>query len=332
MHDTKDKLTAFLKLGLQYAAFLILLLLAFGASIDSIGAGIVIAATSLLLLPVIREKIPSKDLRHPLLTTVVIIGAIILSTNISDKSAVDKRERQKTEMAEATRAENEKALADFSANSQPKIDEIKNLIEKKDYNAARSQINLFKEVNNQELGALDEQLVKIEEKIEEKRQQAEAKAVKEQQIAKAAELWSYSHTDDPMSKGITRLASLYSSNTVNFDFPYGGEQNGSLTLRTDPKYGKDVIFSIEKGQILCASYDGCTVLVRFDDEDAASYTAVGAADNSSETIFIRNYSRFIEKMMKAKRVRISVNIYQEGSPVFDFDVSGFSKDKYQQKV
>jgi hypothetical protein len=69
--------------------------------------------------------------------------------------------------------------------------------------------------------------------------------------------------------------------------------------------------------------------VRFDDENPTSYSAAGSADNSTETIFIHNYSRFVEKMMRAKRVRISVNIYQEGAPVFDFDVSGFNAKKYK---
>ncbi len=157
-------------------------------------------------------------------------------------------------------------------------------------------------------------------------------AVEKQAAEAAAAPWSYFHTDDPMSKGITHTATLSSSNTVEFAFPYGGAQNGRLTLRTSPRHGKDVIFRIEKGQILCPSYDGCKVLVRFDDGDAISYSASSAADNSTETIFIRNYSQFAGKMMKAKRVRISVNIYQQGSPVFDFDVSGFNVGKYKSKM
>lgn len=159
------------------------------------------------------------------------------------------------------------------------------------------------------------------------------KVVLEKQAAEAAAApWSYFQSDDPMSKGKTYQAVLLSSNTVSFDFPYSGPQNGKLMLRTDPKYGKDVIFSIEKGQILCPSYDECSVLVRFDEGKATTYSASGAADNSTETIFIRNYSRFSEQMMKAKRVRLSVNIYQEGAPVFDFDVSGFNSDKYKPKT
>jgi hypothetical protein len=143
--------------------------------------------------------------------------------------------------------------------------------------------------------------------------------------------WLYSQDADAMSKGTTYLAAVSSSNTVNFDFPYSGEQHATLNLRVDPRYGKDVIFRIGRGQILCHSYEDCTVLVRFDDGKAVNYTAVGAADNSTETIFIRNYGRFVENMLKAKRVRISTNIYQEGAPVFEFDVSDFDQNKYKPK-
>ena len=143
--------------------------------------------------------------------------------------------------------------------------------------------------------------------------------------------WSYSQEEDAMAKGKTYHASVKSTNTVNFAFPYSGDQHGTLTLRTHPRYGKDVIFSIEKGQIQCPSYSGCKVLVRFDDAQAVNYSAAGPEDNSSETVFIRDYSGFVAKMMKAKKVRISASIYQEGSPVFEFDVSGFDESKYKPK-
>lgn len=141
--------------------------------------------------------------------------------------------------------------------------------------------------------------------------------------------WYYSQDKDPMGNGTTYFAIVRSTNTVSFDFPYSGPQRGMLTLRTHPRYGKDLILSIEKGQFLCPSYDGCTVLVRFDDGKASRYSAAGAADKSTETLFIRNYSRFAGQMLKAKRVRVSAEVYQEGSPVFEFDVSGFDVAKYR---
>ncbi len=143
--------------------------------------------------------------------------------------------------------------------------------------------------------------------------------------------WFYHQHDDKMGKGVVYQAYVLSSNTVEFGFPYSGTQHATLALRTHPRNGKDIIFRIEKGQILCHSYEDCTVLVRFDDDPPTNYSAVGAADNSTETIFIRNYDRFIGKVLKAKRVRISVNIYQQGAPAFEFDVSSFDQEKYRPK-
>jgi len=143
--------------------------------------------------------------------------------------------------------------------------------------------------------------------------------------------WGYAKAEDKMTGGTTYHAIVLSTNTVDFDFPYQGSQNARLHLRIDPKYGKDVIFSLEKGQILCNSYEDCTVLVRFDDEKPMKFSAAEPADHSSETVFIENYSKFVGEMMKAKTVRISANIYQQGSPVFEFDVSGFDVQKYKPK-
>ena len=141
--------------------------------------------------------------------------------------------------------------------------------------------------------------------------------------------WDYHQDKDKMGKGTAYFASVLSNNTVNFGFPYSGPQHGTLTLRTHPRYGKDVILSIERGQFLCTSFEDCTVLIRFDDDAASRYYAIGAADNSTETIFIRGYSRLLSHMEKSKRVRISANVYQEGAPVFEFDVSGFDARKYK---
>jgi hypothetical protein len=90
-----------------------------------------------------------------------------------------------------------------------------------------------------------------------------------------------------------------------------------------------VLFAIERGQLLCPSYDGCTVLVRFDAGEALRFSANAAADHSTETIFIANYDRFLSKMRAARQVRISPSVYQQGNVVFTFDVSGFDNRRYQ---
>ena len=144
--------------------------------------------------------------------------------------------------------------------------------------------------------------------------------------------WTYHQRKDDMAKGTISEASVESTNTVNFSFPYSGAQHGTITLRTHPRYGKDAIFSIEKGQIPCHSFSGgCKALVRFDDAEPVRYSALGPEDNSTETIFISDYSGFVAKMMKAKTVRISVNVFQQGEPVFEFDVRNFDPAKYKVK-
>lgn len=162
--------------------------------------------------------------------------------------------------------------------------------------------------------------------------QSEVERIKsEAPAALTGQQWRYDADEEKMSGGTRRTASVESSNSVQFDFPYNGSQNGHLTLRIDPQYGKDVIFRIEKGQILCSSYDGCSVQVRFDDEKPVAFPATGAADHSTTVVFLQDYNRFLTKMRKAKRVRMSVNVYQQGSPVFEFDVQGFDLNKYTSK-
>lgn len=141
--------------------------------------------------------------------------------------------------------------------------------------------------------------------------------------------WTYTANQDKMTGNTVYHAQVSSSNTVNFGFPYGGAQHGTLLLRAGKSNGKDAVFSIEKGQILCHSYQDCNVLVRFDEEKPVRYSAVGPSDNSTETIFLRGYDKFSAKLRKAKMVRLSVDIHQQGSPVFEFDVSGFNPDKFQ---
>ena len=132
-----------------------------------------------------------------------------------------------------------------------------------------------------------------------------------------------------MSGQTEAIAAVESTNTVEFHFPYAGEQHATLFLRTHPRHGKDLILQIRKGQILCRSYEDCSVLVRFDDKKPESFSGVGPADHSTTSVFIRNYGRFYASMLKAKTVRISVPVYQEGAPIFEFDVAGFDAAKYK---
>lgn len=208
-------------------------------------------------------------------------------------------------------------------------------------NADLAEANKKLEQANQRIAALESQLARVQAAAPvvsaapaaqpPMAPAAAAPTPVEQPVPATGQQWSYEVSEEKMTGGKRTIASVESINTVEFDFPYSGPQNGCLTLRTDPRYGKDVLFRLEKGQILCPSYEGCAVHVRFDDEKPSNFSASGAADHSSNVVFLDDYNRFLVKLRKAKRVRLAVNIYQQGTPVFEFDVSGFDFDKYQAK-
>jgi hypothetical protein len=141
--------------------------------------------------------------------------------------------------------------------------------------------------------------------------------------------WMYNSYQDDMSSKSILTATVASTNTFEFDFPYQGAQHATLRLRKHPRWGNDVILSIEKGQILCHTYE-CPVRVRFDEAPPQTFNGNEPDDNSSEYVFIPGYAGFIKKLKHAKRVRIEVNIFQEGNLVADFNVEGFNPDRLNE--
>jgi hypothetical protein len=124
-----------------------------------------------------------------------------------------------------------------------------------------------------------------------------------------------------MGRGIIKTATVNSVNEINFAFPYTGPQRGTLGTSHNPKYGKDVILSIARGQFLCG-INGCKVSVRFDDGKAQRYSAKEPADYSTTYLFLSNYDRFVSGLRKAKKVYIEASFNQEATRAFEFEVSG----------
>ncbi len=118
---------------------------------------------------------------------------------------------------------------------------------------------------------------------------------------------------------------LISVNEINLSFPYSGSQNGILTIRNHPRFGEDIIFRIEKGQIL--SLDGISLddnkyfLVRFDNGEVERWNYSESTSQSSDIIFIGKREEFLKKLLDSEKIYITVNLYQEGQKTFIFDVS-----------
>lgn len=168
------------------------------------------------------------------------------------------------------------------------------------------------------------------QKLEEQRIREQEEARAETERRRLARKWSYHKSVDPMTSAATRTANIASENAVNFGFPYQGAQHGTLIIRDHPSHGKDVILKIERGQILCQSYQDCEIRIRFDEGSATTWRAVGPSDNSSTTIFLRNQATFRQRMRSAKVVRIQAPIYEEGIPIFEFQVGGFDQRRFSQ--
>ena len=133
--------------------------------------------------------------------------------------------------------------------------------------------------------------------------------------------WDFNIQKDPMTDTNNIWAQIQSEDFITQDFPYEGYTYASITCRYMKKYGYDVIVQISKGQINGRSYSGTNyVTARFDGGAAKKYYFDEAADGSSDHVFLRNSSDFMNRCKKAKEIIIDIPIYKSGRPAFSFHV------------
>jgi len=132
--------------------------------------------------------------------------------------------------------------------------------------------------------------------------------------------WRYQDSVDQMTGKAESYAYVESDNSLDLSSPYAGRNHGRITVRRHPKYGLDVVVSVDKGQILCRAYQGCSVMVRFDNGKPQQFSAVEPADYSSESVFLTNRARFISAAKKSKRILVQIPMFHEGEQVLEFSV------------
>lgn len=137
----------------------------------------------------------------------------------------------------------------------------------------------------------------------------------------ASAQWTYKASSDPMNVGQIKTAAVESQDSLKLAFPYSGKNHGRFMVRQHPRLGLDVIFQVDKGQLICR-VSGCTLLVRFDDGKPIAFAAVGAEDNSANVIFLTNSKRFVESARKANRILAQPTLFQNGSQVLTFETPG----------
>jgi hypothetical protein len=130
--------------------------------------------------------------------------------------------------------------------------------------------------------------------------------------------WRYSDETDKMTGKKASYAMIESDNTLSLSWPYGGVNKARLYVRKHPSHGLDVFMTIDKGQILCRSYDPCRVVVRFGEEKPRNFSGLGSADHSADIVFLQPESAFIAAARKHKKILVQVPMYQAGEQVLEF--------------
>ena len=139
---------------------------------------------------------------------------------------------------------------------------------------------------------------------------------------KSKTAWRYTNKKDEMTGEIISGASTMSTNMIHLNFPYEGGTIGFFSLRKHPRDGEDVFFGIAKGQLICSGNEGCTVILRFDDNPPVEYHAQPPSDYSNTVLIISEYQEILERLRTSKHLIIEAEFYQAGRQHFKFNTNG----------
>lgn len=139
--------------------------------------------------------------------------------------------------------------------------------------------------------------------------------------------WNEKSFTDKMSGKVTTYVETKSTNSVTMKFPYNGGSRGEISVFDNG----NVRIDITKGQVLCSSWEGCVVKVKFDEGPVLKLTGVAPKNGQYGHLMLTSHpelsdnsaQQFIKRIQTAKTVMISLEVFQEGWPVWEFDVEGF---------
>lgn len=132
--------------------------------------------------------------------------------------------------------------------------------------------------------------------------------------------WKYETSINKMTSTKDIFCSVQSNESLNLEAPYDGVNYGSLIVRK--MNGEvDIIISIMKGQI-SGGYENDFFKARFDDEKQITFSYLSPSDNSTESIFLENKSKFLKKLRTSKKVLIQIPLYNNGNQILEFNTDG----------
>lgn len=140
----------------------------------------------------------------------------------------------------------------------------------------------------------------------------------------ASSKWSYDSSKDQMRGTTTYYADIASDNELSLPFPYGGDNSGHLQIRKRPTDGLRIIFHVDKGQILCHSFSGGHLSMKFDGAPVRSFPCSEPSDGDSEYAFIEAPARVLALLRKSRRTIVEADFYQAGRQQLTFDTRGLA--------
>lgn len=171
------------------------------------------------------------------------------------------------------------------------------------------------EVENQ---LTPEEITKLKED-QEIQKEKEAQELEAQRLI--AYSWKYSESEDEMSSKVTRFANVTSEDVAYLDFPYEGGTFMTLHVREGAK-GLDAFIKVSQGQ-LHTNYRNPTLTLKFDDNEAKSYSVSEEASGDSEYLFFDYPKGIVDKLKSADTTKIQCMFYNEGNHVFTFNTANF---------
>jgi hypothetical protein len=134
--------------------------------------------------------------------------------------------------------------------------------------------------------------------------------------------WVYSEKINEMDDTKTFFAENKALEQMQFKFPYDGGTDAWILVRKGSN-GLDIALIISKGQFL-HNYGGNNYIkVRFDDNQAETYSYNAPADHSTTAIFIKNEAKFLKGLKSANQVIIQSEFFDEGTQIMKFNTEGF---------
>jgi hypothetical protein len=138
--------------------------------------------------------------------------------------------------------------------------------------------------------------------------------------------WVYSTEIDKLTSKEIKNAVIQSENRHELAFPYSGGTYATIQIRKHPRFGKDVIFIINKGQLLCDISDGCQVMIRFDEGEAVSIHANEPDDHSNTALFLSGYKGLVKSIKASKKMTVETVFFHEGNRSFEFNTDKLQWD------